>query len=154
MAGNTENQLLRDPAVQPTDEVIAEGLGSAYDTFVAFVEGLKEYGITLMDWRYYNDGKSWLSKGEYKWTTARGTNKVKPIFWLSIWDGFFKTSFFLGYDALEELLSLPVSQQAREIIKNATPMGKTNRFLPVVLSIDNETQLNDVYVLAQYKKAI
>lgn len=42
----------------------------------------------------YNDGKAWLSKGEYKWIIARGTNKVKPLFWLSIWEGFFKVSFF------------------------------------------------------------
>ena len=153
MTGRTDNQLLRDPDIQPTSEVIAQGLGAANKTFVTFVEGLKEYGVTLMDWRYYPDGKAWLSKGEYKWIAARGAHKVKPIFWLSIWDGFFKTAFFFSYDLKEELLCLPISQQAKEIIENTTPMGKTNRFLPVVFDIENDTQLNDAYELAQYKKA-
>ena len=90
-------QLLRDPGVEPTSEIIAEGLGKAYATYDKFVRALEEqYGITLMDWRFYNDGKAWLSKGEYKWKTPRGANKVKPIFWLSIWEGFFKTSFFFS----------------------------------------------------------
>jgi len=151
-AGEANIQLLRDPNVQPTDEVIAQGLGDASKTFVKFVEGLREYGITLMDWRYYNDGKAWLSKGEYKWTTARGAHKVKPIFWLSIWDGFFKTSFFFGYGMRDDLLGLPISQQAKEIIENTTPMGKTNRFLPVVFDIENDGQLSDIYELAMYKR--
>jgi hypothetical protein len=120
--------------------------------YVKFIEGLKDYGITLMDWRYYNDGKAWLSKGEYKWTTPRGANKVKPIFWLSIWEGFFRAAFFFGSDVQEELLQLPISQETKEIIKNARPMGKTMRFIPVVMDIKTDQQLNDVYVVAQFRK--
>jgi len=105
-----------------------------------------------MDWRYYNDGKAWLSKGEYKWTTARGTDKVKPIFWMSIWEGFFKTAFFFSTDVRDELLFLPLSDDANEVIKNAKPMGKTARFIPIVFGIKNDTQLNDVYMVAQFRK--
>lgn len=77
-------QLLRKADIVPTAEIIADGLGDANSVYTHFLEGLKKYGVSLMDWRFYNDGKAWLSKGEYKWTTARGTNKVKPLFWLSI----------------------------------------------------------------------
>jgi hypothetical protein len=77
---NTQKQLLRDPDIIPTDEIIAEGLGIANDTYTKFIDDLSRYDISLMDWRYYNDGKSWLSKGEYRWTTPRGANKTKPIF--------------------------------------------------------------------------
>ena len=145
-------QLLRDPNTEPTSEVIAEGLGAANPVYIKFIEGLKDYDISLMDWRYYNDGKAWLSKGEYKWTTPRGANKVKPMFWLSIWDGFFKVSFFFGFDIQKELLELPISQNAKEIIKNAKPMGKTMRFMPVVFDIANEAQLGDIYILAEFRK--
>jgi len=79
-----EQQLLRDPDVQPTSEILAEGLREADKAYTKFVKALESYDISLMDWRFYNDGKAWLSKGEYKWTTPRGANKVKPIFWLSI----------------------------------------------------------------------
>jgi hypothetical protein len=148
----TGNQLLRDKNIQPTTEIIAKGLGDANKAFMRFVHELKQDGITLMDWRYYNDGKAWLSKGEYKWTTPRGANKVKPIFWLSIWDGFFKVSFFFAVSVRDELLSLPINQTMKEIIENAKPMGKTMRFMPIILDIENEAQLSDVYELAQFRK--
>ncbi len=147
-----EQQLLRDPSIKPTSEVIAKGLGSANNTYSKFIDGLKQRDITLMDWRYYNDGKAWLSKGEYKWATPRGTNKVKPIFWLSIWAGFFKTSFFFSANSKSELLTLPISQEAKEVIKNAKPMGKTMRSIPVVLDINVEKQLDDIYILSEYRK--
>jgi len=145
-------QLLRDPNIEPTPAVIASGLGSANTAYLEFIDGLKPYGITLMDWRYYNDGKSWLSKGEYKWTTPRGANKVQPIFWLSIWDGFFKTAFFFASSSQPELLELPLSPAAKQTIQDAQPMGKTKRFLPVVFDIKNKTQLQDIYILAEYRK--
>jgi len=145
-------QLLRDVNIEPTDEIIAEGLGAINNIYTKFVKGLEHYDISLMDWRYYNDGKSWLTKGEYKWVTARGTNKVKPLFWLSIWEGFFKVSFFFSADIRDELLALPISQEAEEIIKNAKPMGKTMRFLPVTFEVSDDKQLKDVYILAQFRK--
>ncbi len=91
-----KEQLFRDKNVKPTEQLIAESLGEGYAIYQRFIETLENEGISLMDWRYYQDGKAWLSKGEYKWTTTRGTNKVKPIFWLSMWEGFFKVSFTLA----------------------------------------------------------
>ena len=147
-----QKQLLRDPNIEPTDKVIAEGLGKTTETYAKFIDGLEYHDITLMDWRYYNDGKSWLSKGEYKWVTARGTEKIKPIFWLSIWDGFFKVSFFFSGKIQDELLALPISADAKEIIKNAEPMGKTMRFLPIIFDISDDKLLHDIYILAQFRK--
>ena len=145
-------QLLRNPDIEPTKEVIAEGLGTVYKTYAKFIKELEHYGITLMDWRFYNDGKAWLSKGEYKWTTSRGTNKVKPIFWLSIWRGFFKVSFFFSPSVQGELQNLPISLGTKELIRDAKPMGKTMRFIPVVMDIKTNKQLDDVYIIAQFRK--
>ena len=145
-------QLLRDPDITPTSAVIATGLGNSYDTYAKFIKDLGEYDISLMEWRYYNDGKSWLSKGEYKWTTSRGTNKVKPIFWLSIWDGFFKVSFFFGAEIREELYDLLISDNAKEIIINAKPMGKTMRYVPIIFDVTSKDQLNDIYILSEFRK--
>lgn len=149
---NKAQQLLRDANVKPTDEIIANGLGATNNTYTKFIEELKNYDIFLMDWRYYNDGKAWLSKGEYKWTTSRGTNKVKPIFWLSIWDGFFKVSFYFSEKIRDELLALPITNESKELIKNAVTNGKTMRFIPIIFDIDDDKQLDDVYILAQFRK--
>lgn len=147
-----EQQLLRDFNIKPTDEIIADGLGATNNVYNKFIDELKCKDISLMDWRYYNDGKAWLTKGEYKWTTARGTNKVKPLFWLSIWEGFFKVAFFFSEKIRAEILALPISNEAKEIIKNTEPMGKTMRFLPITFEISDNKQLQDVYILAQFRK--
>ncbi len=149
---NEQIQLLRDENITPTNDIIADGLGNVHIIFSNFVEELKKYNITLMDWRYYNDGKAWLSKGEYKWSTTRGTKKVKPIFWLSIWEGFFKISFFFSIGVQEELQSLHISQDAKELIKNASSKGKTMKFIPIVFNVNNEKQLNDLFELSKFRK--
>lgn len=149
---NNAQQLLCDVNIKPTAEIIADGLGATNSTYTRFLGELEEYNISLMDWRYYNDGKAWLSKGEYKWTTARGTNKAKPIFWLSIWQEAFRVSFFFSEKLRAELLSLPVSESAKEVINNTEPNGKTMRFLSIILNVTDDSQLNDVYVLAQFRK--
>jgi hypothetical protein len=77
---------------------------------------------------------------------------VTPIFWLSIWEGFFKVSFFYSTSALIELQNLPISQEAKEIITNAKPMGQKMRFIPVVIDIKTDQQLSDVYTIAQFRK--
>jgi hypothetical protein len=145
-------QLLRNPDIEPTNKVIAEGLGTAYKTYTKFVKELERYDITIMDWRFYNDGKAWLSKGEYKWTTPRGTNKVKPIFFFFFWESFFKVSFFFSASVQDELQNLPISQKMKGLIKNAKFMGKTMRFMPVVIDIKTDQQLGDVYTLSQFRK--
>jgi hypothetical protein len=149
---NNAQQLLRDPNIEQTDGVIADSLGATSTVYVKFIEELKGYSISLMDWRYYNDGKAWLSKGEYKWTTARGTNKVKPLFWLSIWEGFFKVSFFFSEKIRTELLLLPISTDTKEIIKNIEATGKKMKSISVTFDITDDRQLNDVYVLAEFRK--
>ena len=147
-----QHQLLRDSDVAPTSEIIANGLGITHKIYIWFLEELKRQDITLMEWRYYNDGKAWLSKGEYKWTTPRGANKVKPLFWLSIWSGFFRVSFFFSEKRKAELQNLPISQEIKEIIESAKSMGKQMRFFPLVIDIKNKKQLADVYTIAAFRK--
>lgn len=147
-----QRQLLRDSNVTPTDIVISEGLGDANKVYIKFIKELKQQDITLMDWRYYNDGKAWLSKGEYKWTTPRGANKVKPLFWFSLWEGFFKVSFFFSDKLRTELQELPISQDVKDTITSAKSMGKSMRFFSLVIDVSDEKQLADVYILAQCRK--
>lgn len=149
---NKEQQLLRDPSVKPTDDMIVDCLGPAGEVYTKFLEELKAYGISLMDWRFYNDGKAWLSKGEYKWTTARGTDKVKPIFWISIWNGFFKISFNFSEMTRAKLLSLPISENTKIMIENVEPNGSKMKFIPVIFDVDHEKQFEDILLVAQFRK--
>jgi len=141
---NQEKQpLLLDPNITPTDEIIAKGLGKANKAYIKFIAGLDHNEISLMGWRYYNDGKAWLNKGEYKWITKRGTEMVKPLFWLSIWDCFFRVAFFFSEKIRDELLALPISQEAKEIIKKVEP---------IVFDISDDKLICAIYTLAQFRK--
>lgn len=145
-------QLLRNPDIEPTSEFIANGLGEVDIVFTEFTKKLKEHDVSLMDWRYYNDGKAWLSKGEYKWTTSRGTNKIKPLFWLSIWKGFFKVSFNFSAKVKDELLNLAISEKAKEIIIHTKENGKTMKFISVIFDVKNNEQFNDIFVIMNFRK--
>ena len=146
--GMKEEQLLRDPSTEPTDAIIAKGLGASNKAYVRFTEGLKEHNIQV-DWRYYNDGKSWLGKALYKWTTARGTEKEMTAFWLSIWDGFFKVSLFVPYKIREDVLNLPVSNKVKEMINNAEQMGKL-KFFPLIFDLRSDELFEEIYTLVDF----
>ncbi len=147
-----KKQLFRDKNVKPTEQLIAESLGEGYTIYQRFVETIKNEGISLMDWRYYQDGKAWLSKGEYKWTTTRGTNKVKPIFWLSLWEGFFKVSFHFSEKVRTQLLSLPISEETKEAIYKAPTNGTKMKFFSVIFHVASDSPLNDIYQIAEFRK--
>lgn len=145
-------QLLKDPQIKPNNKIISECLKESYNSFNLLIEKLKVINITLTDWLYYKDGKAWLSKGEYKYLSVRGKPRIKPIFWLSIWDGFFKLSFFFDTSSRNLLLELPLNDEAKNIIKNAKSMGKTNKFISIVFDVNNDKYINDLLILSEFRK--
>jgi len=147
-----EIQLLRDPAVEPTSELIAEGLGAANGAYVRFIEGLESHNVELT-WRFYNDGKAWLGKALHKWTTSRGTPKEVTAFWLSIWDGFFKLSFFIPEKARFDVLALPLSDEVLDMIEQAKQMGKL-KFFPLVFSVSSDKLFDDLYTLVDFRASL
>lgn len=57
-------QLLRNPDIEPSVEVIAKALKDANDSYIKLLGEFANRGIGLK-WHYYNDGKAWLAKGQY-----------------------------------------------------------------------------------------
>ena len=147
-----EQQLLRDACVEPAKEVIVEALGMANSAYIQFIEGLKRLSIQV-SWRYYNDGKAWLGKALYKWTTARGTEKEMTVFWLSIWDGFFRVSIYIPEKARADALGLSLGKETSAMIENAKQMGKL-KFFPLVFDLRSDACFNGIYALAHFKKTI
>ena len=143
---------MRDPVIEPTSEVIADGLGKANKAFIKFNKELKKHDIQV-DWRYYNDGKAWLGKGLYKWTTSRGTEKEITVFWMSIWEGFFRVSVFVPEKYRMDALTLPLSGEVKTMIENAKQMGKL-KFFPLVFDQRSDELFGDIYTLINFKKAV
>jgi hypothetical protein len=87
-----------------------------------------------VEWRYYNDGKAWLAKGLYKWTGARGGQKENTVFWLSIWDSFFKVTIYFPEKNREEVLRLPLDNKVKLMMADSKQMGKLRSF-PLVFDL-------------------
>lgn len=154
----SEKQLLRNPDIELTSDVIAEALGAANSAYVKFTEGLKSHDIDL-EWRYYTDGKAWLGKGLYRWTRVRGGQKEVTAFWLSIWDdpnragGFFKVTIYIPENRRSEALILPLDGEIKKMIEASKQMGKL-KFFPVIFDLRSDELFGAVYSLIDFRKAI
>jgi len=90
-----EKPCLNDKAEYPDDKVLQRYLGDAKDAWDGFATFLENnYPNYSGEWRYYNDGKSWLYKI---------TKKAKTICWVGVYSGKFKTTFYFP-DRAESLI--------------------------------------------------
>lgn len=147
-----KEQLLRNPDIEPSSDVIAKALGEANDAYVKFIKELASHDIHL-EWRYYNDGKAWLAKGIFKWSGIRGGQNETTIFWLSVWDGFFKVTIFMPEKVRADVLSLPLDNEIKQTISEAQQMGKL-KFFPVVFDLCSNEMLETFFMVANFKKSI
>lgn len=134
-------QLLREEEIFPSEEVLRSVLGQVYDVLAELEARLtqNEFGLTF-EWRYYNDGKSWLCKV---------CQKKKTIFWLSVWEVFFQAGFFFLERHLAEIAELDITEQIKEDFCRAKPIGK---LLPMIIRINKQEQLADLLKIVKFKK--
>ena len=136
-----EVQLLREKEIYPSSEVLQNVLGKVYDVWTALETWITQGELALTtEWNYYRDGKIWLCKVCYK---------KKTVFWLSVWEGCFKTTFFFLERHLKDIADLEISQQIKEDFCRMKPIGK---LLPMVICIDRKEQLVDLLKIVKFKK--
>ena len=140
----TENILLKDSEINPTNEVLENALGK--DIFQVYEELIKiitdvEFELKP-EWNFYKDGKTWLCKVTYK---------KKTVFWLSIWEKYIKTGFYFTEKTRSGILSLQISEK---IIKDFEETKTVGKLFPLVLNIDKERQLEDLKEIIKYKKSL
>ena len=148
---STGQQLLRQPDIQPTDEVIAEALKESNPTYLKFIKGLENHDIQL-EWRYYTDGKAWLGKGTHRWTGPRGGSKEATVFWLSIWEGFFKVTIYIPEKFRGEVNRLPLEDGVKQVVADSKQMGNTLKYFPLVFNLDSDQMLEAVFTLIDFRK--
>ena len=135
---------LRDPEIIPSEKVLNEVLGNSVYSVLATLLGRitsPEYGLNIK-WRYYNDGKAWLGKI---------TQKKKNILWLSIWEGFFKTSSYFTEKHLKSFAELDISKTQKEELAAMKPIGK---LFPLTVDISRKEQLTDLLTVIAFKKSL
>lgn len=144
-----KKQSLRSPDIRPSGIVIAEALGEANSTYIRFIDKLANHHIQL-EWRYYNDGKAWLAKGLHKSIGVRGGIKETTVFWLSVWEGFFKVTIYVAEKDREDILGLSLTDGVKQMILESRQMGKL-KFFPVVFELTTDDFLESIFILSDYK---
>jgi hypothetical protein len=133
-----DRPCLNDPDEFPGDEVLARHLGPAKPAWDAFLAMLRDdYPQFAAEWRYYNDGKSWLCKVR---------RKEKTICWVSVWKKFFKASFYLGERAEPLVLASALGQPLKDGYLQCS--GKLR---PLRVEVCYESSLKQVRELIEIK---
>ncbi|MDR2009440.1 MAG: DUF3788 domain-containing protein [Bacteroidales bacterium] len=136
-------QLLKDPNVEPSDSVLETILDKEIFTLYKDIMDIiaNKYGL-VPEWRYYNDGKAWLCKV---------LNKKKTVFWLSVWDGLIKTSFFFTEKTRDAVFELDIDNKIKDEFEKVKIIGK---LIPLILDINKKEQLKDLKKIIEYKKSL
>jgi hypothetical protein len=105
-----EKPVLSDKNQCPSEEVIFFHIGKAKPLWLALFEFIRtEHSDFTQEWKYYNDGKSWLLKV---------SRKKKTIFWLSVRQDSFRTTFYFTDRAEEKIMASNISEELKLQFKN------------------------------------
>jgi hypothetical protein len=138
-----DTRCLNDKNEYPDDEVLARYLGKSKHSWDAFIELLKtDHPSISTEWRYYNDGKSWLFKV---------TKKAKTICWISVWEGFFKVTFYFNMRAEEAITKSLLDEAIKEQWLRRDNIGKIK---PITIDVKKKTDLKVIQLLIELKSSI
>jgi hypothetical protein len=133
-------QLLRNNQEFPDNVVLKNALESSFETYQKLMEQITGDQYSLVaDWTYYNDGKAWLCKVQHK---------KKTIFWLSVWDGFFKTTFYFTLKNCMGVVELDIDEKIKDDFGHSKSIGK---LIPLTINIQHNEQLPDLLRIIEYK---
>lgn len=132
---------LTDETVYPDARVLKAALGAVHPVFQELMTTIQGevYGL-VPGWKYYQDGKAWLCKV---------TRKTKTVFWLSVYEKAFKTSFFFTAKTGDGVSTLDIDEEIKIAFQTTPIAGKLK---PLVLEIDDRSYLKDALHLIEYKK--
>jgi len=135
------SNLLGSKEIFPDEAVLQENLGEIYMVYKEMMDNLMSPDFALTpQWNYYNDGKSWLCKVSFK---------KKTVFWLSVWEGYYKVGFYFTEKTKDGVLSLEIDEAIKQNFLSEKSIGK---LLPLTMEITDTKQLDDLYKVAEYKK--
>jgi hypothetical protein len=103
--------VLTDPNVQPTEELIFSIIGENSVYWEKLIEYVYENHFDITEeWRFYNDGKSWL---------YRALRKKKTLYWIGVIKDTFRISFWFGDKAEPVIEASTLPENIKEQFRNA-----------------------------------
>jgi hypothetical protein len=135
-----DRPALNDAGEFPDDTVLARHLGASRRAWEAFIALLAaEFPQLSHEWRFYNDGKSWLCKV---------TSKAKTICWVSVWKKFFKVSFYFTAKAEAAISSSALDEAVKHAFLH--PKGKCS-LRPITTEVRKKADLKPISELIAIK---
>jgi hypothetical protein len=135
-----EERVLSDKDQFPTEEIIFSHIGKAKAYWESLFRNIHSSHPEITEqWRYYNDGKSWLLKV---------TKKKKTIFWLSLLKGTFKIAFYFGDKAEPVIMTSNISKELETQFKDGKKYGKIRG---ISLTINSNDDVESVLDLIEIK---
>jgi len=148
-----ENKIqFKDPSEIPTNAMLEEVLGNSYVAYENFQAKLPSLDIEH-DWQWYKPYQAWFGKGIHWWTTKKGNQKEKNLYWLYVFDGHFEIAIWFKEKNREEILMADVGEKTRQLILDTKPKGKLPTF-PIVFKITTDEPFTDIYTLLDCKKKL
>jgi hypothetical protein len=136
------NLVLNDRNIFPDKKVLTQYLGNSIKAWESFIDLLKiDYPQISTEWRYYNDGKSWLFKV---------TKKAKTICWVSVWDKYFKVTCYFNNRA-EELIKTSILDAT--IKKNWLRDKKNSNLRPITIEVRKISDLKTIKIMIELKES-
>ena len=132
--------LLNDKLEYPNNEVLAKYLGKTkaiWDEFITHISS--SFSTMSPEWKYYNDGKAWLCKL---------VHKKKTVCWISIWDQYFKVTFYFTEKNDKDINRLKIDPVWKNRYKSNKSIGKIK---PLTVEVKTKKTLAGIYELISYK---
>ena len=138
-----ETNVLTDPNVQPTDELIFSIIGENSIYWQQIINYLySNYSDITEAWRFYNDGKCWL----YRTLRKKMTN-----YWLGILKDTFRITFYLSDKAEVLIEESSLTESIKEEFWNAKRSTFGRSITVVVRSAED---VNNILKLIEIKLKI
>lgn len=132
--------VLTDPNVKPTDELVFSIIGENSVYWEQLVDYLYENHFDITEeWRFYNDGKSWL---------YRALRKKKTLYWIGVIKDTFRLSFYFGDKAEPIIEASLIPENIKEEFRKAKRYGKLRA---ISIEMRSAEDLQNVISLVELK---
>ena len=124
--------------IKPENGVLELALGKNYARFTELVKEINERNL-ILEWHYYNDGKSWLGKI---------LHKKKNMCWLSVWNTGFRLTFYFTEKTIHGIQELDIDDGIKKIAQESKPIGK---LVPLPFLVGTKKRMNGGLRIIDYK---
>ena len=135
-----EKPVLIEKDEFPTEKIIYGHIGDTrkyWDSLFVYLH--TNYPDFTEEWRYYNDGKSWLMKV---------TRKSSTVFWLSVIENGFRITFYFGDKAAAIIAESSLSEHLKKQFSEGKRFGKIRG---ITIPVKDPNDLEDIKVLIGIK---